>query len=743
MKTILTKSILIICICIISLFMNTYLFSQNTDEVIPNPISEEDEIQLQEKIKSKDRIKNIDMPAIPTSAIPYTFPSLTFPGTTIQSVINVLEGSGISGNGAVEITVPSGIYSERPIIHNIPGTDFNSHVIFKSAALNTVFVWPFGSLLTTDYGIWLAGADYITFDNINVYDGGCCPNDQIEYGYLITNDGVGVNGGAQNNIIKNARIVLGGGGASSPPGFSHGVLQSTITGATQTNDNNTYEKLTIENSDRGIGVFGLTGGVSPHEQNIKITGCKLGQFWSLGAHSPDNTGSAIGIVASNCVNVEISNNTVYNVISSSPTGTSPTYGIAAQNCNGNVFNNFVMNVTNANTTITGSIARPVGIQASGLLPQILTVYNNFVTGIKKSYSGPANTTVGAVGIRTTSQGGAGVIKYYFNTVYLNANNAPYTSAAFASFAGNINFEVINNIFYNNIAAIYPAAGFAIVDENIMNNFYTGNYNDLYTGGSSTIGRKGSTGSVNLYGWRTKTVQDFTSISKNVIFAGAGDLHLSGTSITDGALIGMNIPGILTDIDNDPRNLPTIGADEGEADITLFKILLGVNFQSCNNEYEEIVLELREAANPDVIVESRVGFGGQGFPSEFYFANAAINHPYYLVVRHKNSIETWSILGGSYFDNNSSMLYIFTDPFSAYPSLPDPPNEIYITPFWSIYSGDVDQDGIVDATDLSNVDNDTFRGFPTTYPTDLNCDGYVDNSDLSKLENNIGITVKRP
>lgn len=63
----------------------------------------------------------------------------------------------------------------------------------------------------------------------------------------------------------------------------------------------------------------------------------------------------------------------------------------------------------------------------------------------------------------------------------------------------------------------------------------------------------------------------------------------------------------------------------------------------------------------------------------------------------------------------------------------------------IFSGDVNQDGIIDAGDLSLVDNDAFNSVSGYVVADLNGDGFVDASDLSIVDNNAfnGIIVMRP
>ena len=65
--------------------------------------------------------------------------------------------------------------------------------------------------------------------------------------------------------------------------------------------------------------------------------------------------------------------------------------------------------------------------------------------------------------------------------------------------------------------------------------------------------------------------------------------------------------------------------------------------------------------------------------------------------------------------------------------------------YTIYSGDVTQDGIVDLADLSPIDNDAFNFVIGYVPSDTNGDTLVDLNDLSVTDNNAFniITIMRP
>ncbi|MBL8008845.1 MAG: hypothetical protein JNJ56_15090, partial [Ignavibacteria bacterium] len=75
--------------------------------------------------------------------------------------------------------------------------------------------------------------------------------------------------------------------------------------------------------------------------------------------------------------------------------------------------------------------------------------------------------------------------------------------------------------------------------------------------------------------------------------------------------------------------------------------------------------------------------------------------YYIVVKHRNSIETWSNVVALVRGDGSVYYYDFTtaacQAFGC--------NQILKGTKYCIYSGDSNQDGIVDASDLSAVEND--------------------------------------
>ena len=121
--------------------------------------------------------------------------------------------------------------------------------------------------------------------------------------------------------------------------------------------------------------------------------------------------------------------------------------------------------------------------------------------------------------------------------------------------------------------------------------------------------------------------------------------------------------------------------------------------------------------------------GDGY-GEYSFDNAIPNSKYFIQILHRNSIDTWSSSSGF----EMKLRRPFYD-FSTVVSNAFGNNLILIGSRYCIYSGDVNQDGIVDAFDQSLTDNDAF-GITTGYvSTDVNGDGIVDAADMSLIDNN--------
>lgn len=116
-------------------------------------------------------------------------------------------------------------------------------------------------------------------------------------------------------------------------------------------------------------------------------------------------------------------------------------------------------------------------------------------------------------------------------------------------------------------------------------------------------------------------------------------------------------------------------------------------------------------------------------ANFYFTK--VNNGY-RVFKHRNSIETWTPTPIPFTGDTAS--YDFTT--SSSKAFGNNQIQIDASPIkFAIYVGDVNQDGVVDATDAATVDNDA-SNFVTGYVnSDVTGDNVVDASDAALVDNN--------
>ncbi len=157
-----------------------------------------------------------------------------------------------------------------------------------------------------------------------------------------------------------------------------------------------------------------------------------------------------------------------------------------------------------------------------------------------------------------------------------------------------------------------------------------------------------------------------------------------------------------------------------------------NLFNLMNRKDPVKVYLRNASSPYLAVDSASGnIDSVSFTNLFSFPNAGTG-TYYIVVNHFNSIETWSKAGGEVLNIATVGNYNFTTAASqAFGS-----NMKLKGSKYTMFSGDVNKDGIIDGTDLSAIDNDA-HFFVTGYriATDLNGDNVVDGFDFLIGDNN--------
>jgi hypothetical protein len=148
--------------------------------------------------------------------------------------------------------------------------------------------------------------------------------------------------------------------------------------------------------------------------------------------------------------------------------------------------------------------------------------------------------------------------------------------------------------------------------------------------------------------------------------------------------------------------------------------------------------LRNIISPFAIVDSAKSLLSSSGEGNFIFKNASTGI-YYLQIKHRNALETWSKTGGDSLKTGTIFSYNFADSITK--SYGSNMIQVDASPVgYAIYSGDVNQDQAIDASDLAMVENDVSLSLSGYVPSDLNGDDFVDAADLSIVENNVSIGI---
>ncbi len=170
-------------------------------------------------------------------------------------------------------------------------------------------------------------------------------------------------------------------------------------------------------------------------------------------------------------------------------------------------------------------------------------------------------------------------------------------------------------------------------------------------------------------------------------------------------------------------------------LNLSFIMEGFYDQTLNNMRmsDTVRVYLRNSFSPYSIADSSRGIiNDSTLTGSFSISNAPAGN-YYISVKHRNTIETWSSSPVSY-TSLSTISYSFTTFVSqAYGN-----NQVQadVSPLrYAVYSGDVNQDGFIDLTDVIIIYNDASAFFSGYNSSDVNGDSITDLTDVIITYNN--------
>ncbi len=146
--------------------------------------------------------------------------------------------------------------------------------------------------------------------------------------------------------------------------------------------------------------------------------------------------------------------------------------------------------------------------------------------------------------------------------------------------------------------------------------------------------------------------------------------------------------------------------------------------------DSIDVELREAAPGHALAASYRGVLHRDGTMPCYYPLPLIGNSYYLVVKHRNLVETWSA-------NPIVLAEITSYDFTTSSDKAYGDNQVEVeNGIWALYTGDINHDENVDLLDLPLVEVDINNFAFGYFATDINGDGNVDLLDNPLLEENI-------
>ena len=190
------------------------------------------------------------------------------------------------------------------------------------------------------------------------------------------------------------------------------------------------------------------------------------------------------------------------------------------------------------------------------------------------------------------------------------------------------------------------------------------------------------------------------------------------------------------------HLPVIASitfDAPFVELTSFTALIEGFYNGTTMNPDTVTVELRDASFPySKVDEAKIFLNSSGQGTGKFF-DAVSGTPYYMVLKHRNALETWSAAAQTF--TNGVLTYDFTTASNkAYGN-----NLKLINGKWCIYAGDVNQDGFIDVQDLNLVFNDNVNGISGYLSTDVNGNLFTEIEDLSLvfINNVLGIESVRP
>ncbi len=736
----------IFCLFVVLLLIQASVLAQTKKAVQEAP-----PVSVQDEYSSDAPVKHV--PFIPSGIQPKS--PLALSGTyeigvgktyvKLSDAVNDLVLQGVSGPVTFEFTDAN--YTDTSIVINaFAGQGAANPVVFQLKSGNPSAKILFtGGITTRTWGIRFDSTQYVSF--IGSTTVGQYPI-TFEVDTTIGNPTRTVFQIIRSNNIRLEGLTIIGHRRYSDASSATAILQSFFSGSTAPNTDNTYTNLWIKRCSVGFSVSGISGAI--RDNNITLSNC------DFGGDSFIETLAARGVSVGSVDNLTVYKNDIRRA-KNFPTVAAGVIGFiefGAMNnlvVSHNKIHDFEKYGTLAGVATGMQFQTSSGATPTG--PLYAKVFNNMIYDLRNPAGVNATATQAVEAIRFTSLSpNAYDVDVYNNTVHLTGSLSSTTPSwcgamVISSAVATDVVKIYNNVLSNEIKTGSSNSGTFIYGDFVFQtvisdkvkadrNLYWYPHLPVYWSALAIFA------GIDLASWNALTGEDANSIEQsNPFFVSPTDPHIIPASLS-AAEGNASVVGFVTnDIDGNLRSgsTPDLGADEFSGNMYTFALqalIQGFYTDGIakNNLYgsmipDTVTVEIRNASSPYALVtSSQAVLDTSGF-GIFQMGSWTPGNSYYIVVKHRNLVETWSRAGGETFSLTAAQ-YSFVDTAKAYGD-----NQVKQGEYWCMYNGDVNQDGAVDLGDMIDIDNDN-ANFVTGYvPTDVDGNNSTDLSDMIIADNN--------
>jgi hypothetical protein len=612
-----------------------------------------------------------------------TYPSITLAVADVNH-------RGISGSVTLNLT--DSLYDTTavngsnifPIFVATPNSSATNLLTISKTGAPATFAYRGSSIVSGSFGTGVSAsavdnnlepilgvcASYTTISNLNLIAHGTLPQ-QVSVGLAVFE--LYGNQGAQHNFFDKISVDL-----DRAKGNVYGIASFSTTspgGNAGSNSFNTYRDINIKDCNLGILLSAPNNATGPADQGNQIITSSCTTFNYIGdPNVPDDIigNGAYGISVTGQYNFTVRNCVIQNITGTSTIG--DVDGIVVGNSYGpNEISNNIIRTLRRSTAGLNSLHWVSGIRINWD-NQVMSfrIFNNSISNLLSSYTGASTAVAAVIGIYY-QDGGAGTVtsEIYNNSVSIDGSTFPNASSFCLTIISTAEtFQIKNNVFANFTPAQAGIANHGCFHTNAASQYGNAaslsNYNNYYLSDTTNgfIGKATTTRYTTLAAWQAAMTlnpgTDANSIVANPSFVNnATDLHATAASTSLNGT-GTTPPGFAgIDIDCEPRNAPhDIGFDDFTNNVitlnlgffiegfyigngTMSSVLANAGEDVHPDISDSVTVEIREIFPPYALVESKTVLLKTSGDAIVYLPLAISGGTYYIAVKTRNGIETWS------------------------------------------------------------------------------------------------------